>query len=352
MASINNRPPLFASISAGYCGLIVIRNNESKYLPLTHVSAHATLLSTTSRTTLTQTFKNPTSQTLKESRYVFPLFDGVSVVAFTCTIGETVIKGIVKSKPDAKKEFDAAVSRGEQAGLLEQSDQASDVFTTFIGNVGPNEEAKVEITYLGELKHDAEVDGLRYTIPMHIAPRYFEDLVLNLPTTQSNVLTAEAGMSVTVDVDMAAGTAIKSLQSPSHPISVNIGTTSTRPNDGPSLQYASATISRSDANLDKDFIMQVCATGLGDPSAGLETHPTIPNRHAIMATLVPRFNLAIEKPEVVFICDRSGSMDTATRLPNLVAALQLRLLSLLPLAPVTRIHAGHAQRGHGTCQEV
>ncbi|OAR02448.1 hypothetical protein LLEC1_05952, partial [Akanthomyces lecanii] len=322
------RMPLHVSIDNGFCGCIVTFHNEHKYLPLTQVSAHATLLASTSRTTLTQTFRNPTPQTIKESRYVFPLFDGVSVVAFTCTIGRTVIKGVVRSKPDAKKEFDAAVAQGHQAGLLEQSERASDVFTTALGNVGPNEEAKVEITYLGELKHDAEVDGLRYTLPTHIAPRYADDLVMPIPAHQSDVLAADASLSVTVDVDLATGAAIQSLQSPSHPISVNIGTTSTRPNDNPSLQYASASLTRSDVQLDKDFIVQVCAKGLGDPSAVLETHATMPSRRALMATLVPRFNLAVEKPEVVFICDRSGSMETGTRLPNLVASLQVFLKSL------------------------
>ncbi|OAA34161.1 von Willebrand domain containing protein [Beauveria brongniartii RCEF 3172] len=322
------RPPLFTTINNGYCGCVVIVNNEPKYLPLTQVNAHATLLASTSRTALTQTFKNPTSQTLKESRYVFPLFDGVSVVAFTCTIGKTVIKGVVKSRPGAKKEFDAAVAQGQQAGLFEQSERASDVFTTTLGNVGPNEEAKVEITFLGELKHDAEVDGLRYTIPTNIAPRYADDLVLPIPDHQANVTTEEASLSVTIDVDLAIGSAIKSVQSPSHPISVKIGTTSKRPNDDPSLQYASASLTRSDVQLDKDFIVQVCAKGLGDPSAVLETHATIPSRRAIMATLVPRFNLAVEKPEVVFICDRSGSMDTGTRLPNLKSSLQVFLRSL------------------------
>lgn len=85
------RLPIYPSIGNGCCGCIVTFKNEHKYLPLTKVSAHATLLASTSRTTLTQTFKNPTSETIKESRYVFPLFDGVSVVAFTCTIGKTVI---------------------------------------------------------------------------------------------------------------------------------------------------------------------------------------------------------------------------------------------------------------------
>ncbi|KOS19458.1 von Willebrand factor A domain-containing protein [Escovopsis weberi] len=47
-----------------------------------------------------------------------------------------------------------------------------------------------------------------------------------------------------------------------------------------------------------------------------------------MATLVPRFNLPVQKPEVVFLCDRSGSMGGVQKIPNLVAAMGIFLKSL------------------------
>jgi hypothetical protein len=78
--------------------------------------------------------------------------------------------------------------------------------------------------------------------------------------------------------------------------------------------------------LERDFIVQVVATKLGEPSAILETHPTIPNQRAIMTTLVPKFKLPTEKPEIVFVCDRSGSM--GGQIPNLKAALEIFLKSL------------------------
>jgi hypothetical protein len=308
------------------CGFFYTINQIRKYLPQVKLQAHTTILSSVSRTTLTQTFVNPDTQLIKELRYVFPLYDGVAVVAFTCTVGDRVIKGVVKEKQKARQVFDAAVQRGETAGLLEQLDDASDVFTTTVGNIPAGVTIRVEIEYLGELKHDAEVDGIRFTIPTSIAPRYGSypgELLKASPT--ANV---DGGITIVVDAEMPTGSAIKSVQSPSHPISVSVGTTSISPNAEPSLQMASATLSLGSAELEKDFILQVVATNTANPVAMLEQHPTIPAQRAIMATLVPKFALPPSRPEIVFVCDRSGSMGDGKRIPNLVSALKVFLKSL------------------------
>lgn len=89
--------------------------------------------------------------------YNFPLYDGVSVVGFTCKIGAKALTGLVKEKTKAKKIFDEAVAQGETAGLLEQAQESSDVFSTKLGNIPAGESVIVEITYIGELKyHDTE----------------------------------------------------------------------------------------------------------------------------------------------------------------------------------------------------
>jgi hypothetical protein len=279
------------------------------------------MLATTSRTNLTQTFVNPTTNAIDELRYVFPLYDGVSVVSFTCTVGSRVIKGVVKERQKAQQVYNEAKAKGQTAGLFKQSLEAADTFTTTIGNVPAGEKVQVDITYLGELKHDAQVDGLRFTIPTQIVPRYG-----NAESIGSSNVIQKQGISFTIDVEMPDGSSIKSVQSPSHPLSVDIGTTSTTKSQDPSLQRASATLQQSIDHLEQDFIVQVVATKLGEPSAILETHPTIPNQRAIMTTLVPKFKLPTEKPEIVFVCDRSGSM--AGQIPNLKAALEIFLKSL------------------------
>ncbi|ORY67481.1 von Willebrand factor type A domain-containing protein, partial [Pseudomassariella vexata] len=296
-----------------------------KYLPQVKLEAHSTIISSISRTTLTQTFVNPdATNTLTEIRYTFPLFDGVSVVGFVCTIGDRVIKGVVKEKQKAREAYDAAISRGETASLFERLPDASDVFTTTVGNVPAGATIEVNITYLGELKHDAHVDGIRLTIPTRIAPRY-GDYPVELASATP---TSSGGIKITVDAQVPDGSHITSIQSPSHPIAVTLGRTSVAPNAEPSFQKASATLALSTAELEKDFVLQLVATNIGNPKAILELHPSIPNQRALMATLVPKFTFPAEKPEIVFLCDRSGSMGHDNKIQNLQAALRLFVKSL------------------------
>ncbi|KAL2198308.1 von Willebrand factor type A domain-containing protein [Corynascus similis CBS 632.67] len=323
------------------CGLYYIIDNgrrwhpERKYLPQLSLSAKAKIVSTASRTTLTQTFVNPLYVAIDKLRYTFPLYSGASVVGFVCTINnERIIRGVVKERAEAKKTFQDAVDRGKTAGLLEQLPEASDVFTTTIGNVPANATLQVELTYLCELKQDAGVDGIRFTIPTQIAPRYGQypgkPLSYPPPSSSAVVKPQDGGISIVVDVEMPDGCNVRNIQSPSHPISITLGNTSAEAASGGadmSLQKASATLSLSTTELGKDFVLQVVVANADKPMAVLETHPTLPNHRALMASLVPRFNLPQSKPEIVFLCDRSGSME-GIKIANLKTALQLFLKSL------------------------
>jgi hypothetical protein len=303
---------------------------ERRYLPQVDLSSHTTILATTSRTVLTQKFINSADKAIDEVQYTFPLYDGVSVVGFKCTVASRTIVGVVKEKQQARTEYKEAIDRGETAGLLEQLPEAADVFTTRIGNVPARESITVEIVYLGELKHDAETDGARFTIPTVIAPRYGQVAVdqSNLPKS-STFANDKGGIRILVDVIVDEGSAIRGLQSPTHPIAVSMGRTSATPEDDTDSFHnhlASATLSLGCTELEKDFIIVVLAKGQDTPRAMLEHHPSIRGQRALMATLVPRFNLPPIHPEVVFVVDRSGSM--GGKIDTLVAALKIFLKSL------------------------
>ena len=274
---------------------------------------------------LKQTFTNPSSEEdIKECIYTFPLYDGVSVVSFTCRIGTKILRGLVKEKVKAKKIFDEAVAKGETAGLLEQAPEASDVFSTKLGNIPAGESVVVEITYIGELKHH-ETDGIRFTIPTSIAPRYGS--VSNTAVSYGNLpVHDKEGIKITVDVNMPEGSFIKGVQSPSHPIAVSMGTVSTAIEADPLMSKASATLSLGSAALEKDFVLVVQVKDIGTPKAILESHPTIPNQRALMATLVPKFSLPPSRPEIVFVADRSGSM--GGNIEMLVSAMKVFLKSM------------------------
>jgi hypothetical protein len=299
---------------------------EKRYIPQVELKAHASVLSTASRTIITQVFTNPSkTEGIKSARYTFPLYDGVSVVGFQCRIGDRLITGEVKEKQKARQDYKEAVERGEKAALLEHLPDASDCFTTSVGNIPPGADAVVTITYLGELKHDMEVDGIRYTIPTRICQRYGE--IPAAYTETSAIHAVGKGTSISVDVEVAEGSFIQKILSPSHPISVSMGTTSLAPNAEPVMTKASAALSLDKTDLGTDFVIQIVTKDSGTPKAILEQHPIIPNYRALMATLVPRFALPPENPEIVFVCDRSGSMSN-TRIKLAKDALEVLLKSL------------------------
>ncbi|KAI4755563.1 hypothetical protein E4T52_12352 [Aureobasidium sp. EXF-3400] len=303
------------------CGCYYIASYDRRtYLPQVHLDSHTTITPLYSTTKLSQTFQNPTADQLPETRYTFPLYDGVTVTAFSCAIGDKVIKGHVEQKEQARKTFNNAVSRGETAGLLESL--PTGVFGVTLGNIPANTSIQVDIIYGGELKHDAQIDGLRYVLPISIARRYG-----SYPGTLLQVDSAVAkGMKITVDIDME-GSTIRKVQCPSdHPIALDMNTLSTTLGSTPDMSKASVTLTHGTTELLTDFVLQILIDDIGSPKAILEKH-SLPGRQALMATFVPRFNIKAIRPEIIFIADQSGSM-RGTKNTALVAALKTFLKSL------------------------
>ena len=249
------------------------------------------------------------------------------MVKFTCNVGGRLLRGIVKEKNAARTTFLEAVAKGESAGLFEQSMEASDVFSTKLGNVPAGDTVIVEIEYVGELKQDAEMNGIRFTIPTSIAPRYGS--ISSMANSSNASLVLPGSTKIVVDAQMPSGSFMQGIQSPSHPIAVTMGTTSTEPHTEPSMTKASATLALGETGLDKDFVLIVLSKDSGIPKAILETHPTIPNQRALMLTLVPRFSLPPSRPEIVFVADRSSSMHGSS-IVMLISAMKV-LLKSMPL---------------------
>ncbi|KAI1185479.1 von Willebrand factor type A domain-containing protein [Nemania serpens] len=299
------------------------RSAQRSFLPLQQMQAHTTIKDVSSRTVLTQTFLNDGKEHLKDIVYSFPLYDGVSVVSFAATVGDIQIQGVVREKEQARREYQDAVDKGQSAGLLEQLPEASDVFVTKIGNVPAGATVIIEIIYIGELRHDAEANGTRFTIPSSIAPRYGSTPGGALPPS---INSATDAIRVVVDFQSPEGCQIQQIQSPSHLIAVSVGRTTDMSTDAYMANRASATLSLDNTALDKAFVVIASVRGSDVPKALLETHATIPNQRALMATLVPRFNLTPTYGEIVFIVDRSGSMQG--KMDMAIRAMTILLKSL------------------------
>eukprot|EP00064_Thunnus_orientalis_P022139 superscaffoldBa00007210_g22324 len=71
----------------------------------------------------------------------------------------------------AHEEYDDALSSGQQAFLLEESDQSPDIFSLSVGSLPPGESASIRLEYVTELAVQAD-DGLRFCLPAVLNPRY------------------------------------------------------------------------------------------------------------------------------------------------------------------------------------
>ena len=71
----------------------------------------------------------------------------------------------------AREQYDDLLSSGQQAFLLEESDESPDVFKLSVGSLPPGEKASVSLDYVTELAVQAD-DGLRLCLPAVLNPRY------------------------------------------------------------------------------------------------------------------------------------------------------------------------------------
>ncbi|XP_031719733.1 von Willebrand factor A domain-containing protein 5A-like [Anarrhichthys ocellatus] len=106
-----------------------------------------------------------------EAVFVFPLPGDAAVCHFSAKTGQTEIVAEVKEKQEARDEYDDVLSSGQQAYLLEESEQSPDVFSLCVGSLPPGESASIRLEYVTELAVQAD-DGLRFCLPAVLNPRY------------------------------------------------------------------------------------------------------------------------------------------------------------------------------------
>lgn len=299
------------------CGLLA----KGTPVPLEGVSVEAELCGFAARVTLSQRFRNAEARPI-EAAYVFPLDEGAAVCAFEALVDGRRVAGTVMEKEKAFEAYDEAIAAGNGAFLLDEEN--ADVFTVSVGNLPPGKEVVVRITTVSELS--AEGDALRFVLPATVAPRYAPaedrrgvgrsvDEALNPP----RAFQVPYGLTLRVSLDMPS--AIRVVESPSHPVSVEI--------DG---GHGNVTLATRETALDHDFVLTVRLAEPHVPSVRVERAPD--GTRVAMLTFVPRFGgegplAGSAKGEVVFLVDRSGSME-GTSIAEAKNALQLCLRSLAP----------------------
>jgi Ca-activated chloride channel homolog len=283
-------------------------------VPLTGVSIDARVSGACARVAVTQRYVNCESLPI-EAVYVFPLDEGAAVCGFEAIVDGAHIVGEVKEREEAFQIYDEAMERGHGAFLLDE--ERPDVFQASVGNLPPGKEALLKLTYVSELAIDDGV--LRLVIPTTVSPRYApakdrtgvgrpDAETLNPPVAWS----VPYGLSLAVRVETSG--AISSIESPSHPVSIAMDSAAT-----------TVSLSQAEAALDRDFVLAIAAAGLDAPRAWMERDDS--GDTAVAVAFAPRFESSQAPSEIIFLVDRSGSME-GTSIVEVRNALQLCLRSM------------------------
>ncbi|GCF90285.1 marine proteobacterial sortase target protein [Shewanella sp. M-Br] len=164
-------------------GLLLYRQPSGAWVPSlpldTQVSMQVSGLS--NRVSVKQVFRNNTEFVLN-GQYLFPLPNEAAVDSLRLHIGQRVIEGQIHPKADAKQIFEQAKAEGKRASLVSQ--ERSNMFTTEVANLAPQEELIVEISYQETIKYEDGLFSLRF--PLVVAPRYIPGLTSDSSVSDSH----------------------------------------------------------------------------------------------------------------------------------------------------------------------
>ena len=150
-------------------------------------------------------------------------FGGAAVCGFEATVDGVRFVGRAMERDEAFKEYDDALEAGHGGFLLDE--ERADVFTASLGNLKPGSTVELSVTYVTELA--AEGEAVRFTLPTTVSPRYAPAAdKQGVGPTPAEVLNPPVAFRVpygfSFDMDVTMSGAIRSVQSPSHPVELEL----------------------------------------------------------------------------------------------------------------------------------
>eukprot|EP00567_Pseudictyota_dubia_P013205 CAMPEP_0197438938 /NCGR_PEP_ID=MMETSP1175-20131217/5801_1 /TAXON_ID=1003142 /ORGANISM="Triceratium dubium, Strain CCMP147" /LENGTH=965 /DNA_ID=CAMNT_0042968759 /DNA_START=104 /DNA_END=3001 /DNA_ORIENTATION=+ len=285
---------MLSSYKDEHVGLFVAAGNEKgEGLPLTGVSVKAQTTDFIAEVKLTQCYKNSFSEPI-EAIYNFPV-DCDFVAEYD---DGTTVRGVVKEKDQAREEYEKAIDEGKQANLLESV--RSDIFTIHIGNLPPEGQVKINISYITYLK--AQDDAVAFVLPTCIAPRYSPGTEQHEPSEALALAPPHTGAKLyglNIEARFKCCSDIKSITSPTHLC------------DNDSIIYnvkgKEGLVTLTDISMDRDLVLLVEEEKAHKPRACVEVSDD--GSVAGFVTIFPKVEFKDVAREIIFVIDRSGSMD-------------------------------------------
>ena len=298
-------------------GALLATNPDGKELgpcPLEHTDVQVQISGFVARVIVTQKFHNPYDYKI-EGVYVFPLSQDAAVDDMTMTVGDRVVRGVIKPREEARQIYEAAKAAGHVAGLLDQ--ERPNIFTQSVANIEPGARVEIQIAYVENLDW---TDGTyHFDFPMVVGPRYIPGggsapapMTSGTPTPEvpdADQITPpvvpegmRAGHDVSLTVRVNAGLPIREIKSTQHEVDVDF--------TNAAQSEAVVTLKNASTIPNRDFVLtyQTATEDIGDAllthfdaRGGFFTLILQPPARVPPQWIVPR--------EMIFVIDKSGSMN-------------------------------------------
>ncbi|KAM9452423.1 von Willebrand factor A domain-containing protein 5A-like isoform 4-T11 [Salvelinus alpinus] len=290
------------------CGLITVKNEP---VPLKSIAVEVSVQGHVATVSSTLQYENQEESPL-EAIFVFPLPGEAAVCRFSAKIGQTEVVAEVQEKQKAREQYDDSLSSGQQAFLLEESDESPDVFKLSVGSLPPGEKASVSLDYVTELAVQAD-DGLRLCLPAVLNPRY-QPQGSDSGSGGSALVSSVPAASVPYSLSLSAR-----VSSP-HPICRVESNCPLDPLNYLNTEKTQATVSLAAGHqFDRDVELLLYYQDTHQPTAIVEAAQTSAKPGSLMGDPVVMLSLYPEFPndvmssmtslgEFLFVVDRSGSM--------------------------------------------
>uniref|UniRef100_A0AAZ3RCN7 von Willebrand factor A domain-containing protein 5A-like n=1 Tax=Oncorhynchus tshawytscha TaxID=74940 RepID=A0AAZ3RCN7_ONCTS len=288
------------------CGLVTVKNEP---VPLKSIAVEVSVQGHVATVSSTLQYENQEESPL-EAIFVFPLPGEAAVCRFSAKIGQTEVVAEVQEKQKAREQYDDLLSSGQQAFLLEESDESPDVFKLSVGSLPPGEKASVSLDYVTELAVQAD-DGLRLCLPAVLNPRYQpQDSGSGGSALVSSVPTGSVPYSLSLSARVSS----------LHPICRIESNCPLDPLNYLNTEKTQATVSLAAGHqFDRDVELLLYYQDTHQPTAIVEAAQASAKPGSLMGDPVVMLSLYPEFPndvmssmtslgEFLFVVDRSGSM--------------------------------------------
>lgn len=186
-------------------------DDDHQPLPLRGIHVDTDISFPVALTRLTQHYRNE-RKTPIEARYVFPVPLDALITALEIRIGERTLKGVVKAKAKAEREYEDAIVKGDSGFLLSRLDDG--LYQVSVGNILPGEDVHLTVHWAELLRWNG--NEIRYRLPNLVGPTYGDPQRAGIAPADAPVTQAGVRHPFSISVNVRGELAGARIASPSH----------------------------------------------------------------------------------------------------------------------------------------